>query len=444
MYYGSIIKIVVMLISFYYIRTLNIPDSYKFLLTVIPSLLLLSTNYVIKSIQYAGKNKPITVKHSDDMSDKPLLDEYFFENFSIELQKEANAILYEYEKPFWIQSGGYLDISNPNNFIKVDNLRLSSNYTLEFWLRLKYLSNNNIASFYNNDELIFQIMYDEQFIYVNQSTKIPINLDQWAHIVIMRGKSDMLGTSKGYIYVNGIFIGYINDLPNLHDMNKSFLFKNSNPPNDYNKKYHDLSNCSVVRFYDRSLTIDEIQNNYLKDAFYFGLLEDKTDSTRLFVKGSSLVFYLESRVPTEPIPDIKPVIIKEKEKPIEVMYNISKPSNKTSKKIQKEEDIVVIMDTPSEKTEQTDDWIQKAEKVKVINTKRSIKKIKIPKEQVELQKNWLDGAPKPSNTKEKEVKEVKEVKANVIKVTPKKEKKDDKKAEKKIDKKEIKTSKPIF
>ena len=56
MYYGSIIKIVVMLISFYYIRTLNIPDSYKFLLTVIPSLLLLSTNYVIKSIQYAGKN----------------------------------------------------------------------------------------------------------------------------------------------------------------------------------------------------------------------------------------------------------------------------------------------------------------------------------------------------------------------------------------------------
>ncbi len=453
MYYASIIKILVMLISFYYIRTLNIPDSYKFLLTVIPSLLLLSTNYVIKSIQYAGKNKPITVKRGDDMSDKPLIDEYFFENFSIELQKEANAILYEYEKPFWIQSGGYLDISNPNNFIKVENLRLSSNYTLEFWLRLKYLSNNNIASFYNNDELIFQIIYDEQFIYVNQSTKIPINLDQWAHIVIMRGKSDMIGTSKGYIYVNGIFFGYIDDLPNLQDMNQSFLFKNSSPPSDYNKKYHDLSNCSLIRFYDRSLTIDEIQNNYLKDAFYFGLLEDKTDSNRLFVKGSSLVFYLESRVPTEPIPDIKPVIIKEQDKPIEVMYNISKPSNKTTnKKISKDDDIVVIMDTPSEKTEQTDDWIQKAEKVKVINTKRSIKKIKLPKEQVELQKNWLDGAPKPSNTKEKEVKEEKEVKANVIKVTPKKENKNDnKKEENKVDKKvdnkekkEIKTSKPIF
>jgi hypothetical protein len=110
------------------------------------------------------------------------------------------------------------------------------------------------------------------------------------------------------------------------------------------------------------------------------------------------------------------------------------------------------MDTPSEKTEQTDDWIQKAEKVKVINTKRSIKKIKLPKEQVELQKNWLDGAPKPSNTKEKEVKEEKEVKANVIKVTPKKENKNDnKKEENKVDKKvdnkekkEIKTSKPIF
>ena len=37
MYYGSAIKILVMLIGFYYIKKLDIPDSYKFLLTVIPS-----------------------------------------------------------------------------------------------------------------------------------------------------------------------------------------------------------------------------------------------------------------------------------------------------------------------------------------------------------------------------------------------------------------------
>jgi hypothetical protein len=455
MYYGSAIKILVMLIGFYYIKTLNIPDSYKFLLTVIPSLLLLSTNYVIKSIQYAGKTKPITVKRSDDMSDKPLTDEYFFESFSVELQKDANAVLYENEKPFWIQSGGYLDISNPNNFIKVDNVRLSSNYTLEFWLRLKYLSNNNIASFYSGEQLLFQIMYDDKLIYINQSTKIPYEPDQWAHVVIMRGKSDLLGNNLGNLYINGIFTGYINDLPNLQEMNMAYLFKNTNAPMEYNKNYHDLSNCSVVRMYDRSLTIDEIQNNYLKDAYYFGKIEEEKGLERSYVKGSSLVFYMESRIQTAPIRDKSNGSFSStevvKEKPIEVMYNISREPEKKTKKpkqkqllkpVQKEEEEVIIvgwMDEPS------DDWIQKAEKEKTKFPKRSVRSITLPPEEVALNQNWLDAGPKDKketkDTKAKpEEKEVKKVEkkedntkgsANVIKAGSKPTK-------------EVKTSKPIF
>jgi len=471
MYYGSAIKILVMLISFYYIKTLNIPDSYKFLLTVIPSLLLLSTNYVIKSIQYAGKTKPITVKRSDDMSDKPLSDEYFFESFSVELQKDANAILHENEKPFWIQSGGYLDISNPNNFIKVENIRLSTNYTLEFWLRLKHLSNNNIASFYSGEQSLFQIMYDEKFMYINQTTKVPYEQDGWAHVVIMRGKSDLLGNNLGNLYVNGIFVGYITDLPNLQEMDTAYLFKNTNAPMEYNKNYHDLSNCSLVRMYDRSLTIDEIQNNYLKDAYYFGKIEEEKGLERSYVKGSSLVFYMESRIPTAPIKDKSEVSFTSgevvKEKPIEVMYNISRePEKKNSKpkkrslpkpvrNEEKEEEVIVVgwMDEVSQKS---DDWIQKAEKEKTKYPKRSVRSITLPPEEVSLNKNWLDVGPKSTFVEERgpkvvvapndTVKQLKEPKiekktenlkgtANVIKAGSKKEGKESK---------EVKTGKPIF
>ena len=158
MYYSIIIKLIIMAVSFYYIRKLPIPDSYKFVLTIIPALLMLSANYVIKQIKYSGQNKPLTVKREDDRSDVMVSEDFFYEPFTIEIQKDADAKLHENDTPYWIQSGGYLDISNPNNFIKIDNLKLSNNYTLEFWIRLKYVSNNNIAKFYKDDVLIFEII----------------------------------------------------------------------------------------------------------------------------------------------------------------------------------------------------------------------------------------------------------------------------------------------
>ena len=395
MYYGSIIKIVVMMIAFYFIKKLNISESYKFLLTVIPSLLLFSTSYVIRSIQYAGKNKPITVKRQDDASDKPLLDEYFIEPFSIEIQRDANAILYENEKPYWIQSGGYLDISNPNNYIKLDNIKLDTNYTLEFWLRLKNVSNNNIVSFNIGENLLLNVEYDDDYVYINKTTKIKITSGKWFHLVIMRGKSDTIGNSKGFVYVNGIFVGYVDNLPNLQEIDNTFLFKHLNQINDYNKNYHDLSNCSVVRFYDRSLTIDELQNNYLKDAYYFGLQEDDNGSNRTYVTGSSLIFYLECRTPTAPMAPIKdvqkPQNYKVVQKPVEVMYNISKQPTICKKPVQENNDVLVgFVDT----TSVSGDWLTKAEKKVNTLSKRTSKKIKISEEQVKLQSNWLDGTAK--------------------------------------------------
>jgi hypothetical protein len=438
MYYGSILKVVIMIIAFYFIKKLDIPESYKFLLTVIPSLLLLSTSYVIRSIQYAGKNKPITLKRSDDVSDKPLMDEYFFENFAIEIQKDANAILYENEKPFWIQSGGYLDISNPNNFIKLDNIKMDTNYTLEFWLRLKNVSNNNILTFNIGDNVLLNVEYDDEYVYINKTDKIKITANKWLHLVIMRGKSDNIGTSKGFVYINGIFVSYVDNLPNLQEIDNTFLFKHSNLPNDYNKNYHDLSNCALVRFYDRSLTIDELQNNYLKDAYYFGLQEEDNGSNRTYVTGSSLIFYLECRTPTapmEPIRDIqKTQNYKIIEKPVEVMYNISKDVKRSCrskpKTVNKIGDDVLVGFVNT--TAVSGDWLSKAgEKVKK-NTKTTSKKIKISEEKIKLQSNWLDGNPKKNIKPKTQKKDKKEKSENKDKDTNKK------------DKKEGKTSKPIF
>jgi hypothetical protein len=428
-----------MMVAFYFIKKLDIPESYKFLLTVIPSLLLLSTSYVIRSIQYSGKNKPITVKRNNDSSDKPLIDEYFFENFAIEIQKDSNAILYENEKPFWIQSGGYLDISNPNNFIKLDNIKMDTNYTLEFWLRLKNVCNNNIVTFNIGDNVLLNVEYDDEYVYINKSNKIKITPNKWLHLVIMRGKSDNIGTSKGFVYLNGIFVGYVDNLPNLQEIDNTFLFKHSNSPNEYNKNYHDLSNCSLVRFYDRSLTIDELQNNYLKDAYYFGIQEEDNGSNRTYVTGSSLIFYLECRTPTapmEPIPDIqKTQNYKVVQKPLEVMYNISepvKPSCKLKPKmVNKVKDDVLVGFVNT--TSVSGDWLSKAgEKVKK-NTKTTSKKIKISEEKIKLQSNWLDGNPK------------KTIKPKSIDTKIKNQNKDVVKKEVvKKDNKEPKTSKPIF
>jgi hypothetical protein len=449
MYFGIGLKIAIMAISFYWIKNLNIPDSYKFLLTVIPSLLLISSRYVINSVQYAGKNKPITVKRDDNKSDIAMSDEFFFENFSLEIQKDADATLYENEKPFWIENAGFLDISNPNNYIKLDNVHLTSNYTLEFWLRLKYLGNNNIISFYSGEQPIFDVSYDERFIYINQTTKIPYVPGQWFHFVVMRGKPDMLGGNRGLLYINGIFHSYIDYLPNLDQMNSAFLFKNTSPGDEYNKKYHDLSNCSLVRFYDRSLTIDEIQNNYLKDANYFGLQEEDMSSTRTYVNGSSMVFYLEARVPKSTISEkVNEVVSREKNseqiKSVDVMYNISRSSSipKEPSKVKvvepKEEleDVLLVGFAESDKKD-SNSWLGKAQNLSQQSQKEehvSKKTIRLPEEEMVLKSNWLDGTSKKSDGTTKETKALKSMKTNKNKGSNKKDK----------EVKEIKSSKPIF
>lgn len=299
-HYVNAIKIFIVMSLFFYIRKLNIPDNYKFLLTIVPSLLVLTTTQVFNHFKFKNKNKPLLVRLDDSITDKYLSDEFFYkEDFTIETQPNSHAMIYEVEKPFWIQKGQYLDISNQSNFVKIDNLKLHTNYTLEFWIRLKYLSNNNIVLFNQNHRKILNIHYDDTFVNIGNN-KIPYKENEWFHLVIMRGKIDTIGSRTGSMYINGIFNGYLENLPDLSNMNESYLFKYEGDYKDYNKKYHDLSNCSIVRIYDRSLTIDEIQNNYLKDANYFGL-ENEDVSGRVYVQDKSLVFYLESRISSTPL-----------------------------------------------------------------------------------------------------------------------------------------------
>lgn len=294
-HYLGAIKIFVILTLFFYIRKLNIPDNYKFLLTVLPSILILSTTKMIDHFKFKGKNSPIVVNKDDLISDKYLPEEFYFEPFTIETPQNSNAMIYEMDKPFWIEDEGYLDISNPKNFIKIDNLKLNTNYTIEFWVRLKYVSNNAIFSCFKHDKTIFNIYYDNAFLVINDINKIPYRENEWFHVVIMRGKLDTLGTTRGSLYINGIFYSYIDNIPDLTEMNDSYLFKYSNTSYlTFNRNYHDLSNCSIFRIYDRSLSIDEIQNNYLKDANYFGL-EDEDITGKTYVQDSSLIFYLEAR-----------------------------------------------------------------------------------------------------------------------------------------------------
>lgn len=322
-----ILKVGIVLVLFYFIRKMDIPDSYKFLLTVVPSLLLLSTNYVIQAIQFSGKNKPLMLKRKDMVSDKPIIDEYFFESFTTTASKNQNqnnfvvqggadATLFEQEKPFWIQqshnnTSNYFDISNPHNFIAIDHLPspLGANYTLEFWLRLTYLSNNAIVSFYAGENRLFDLTYDDKYLHFSSggasgTTKVPLPspAQKWFHLVVMRGQADTIGTNRGgLVYINGLLQSYLPKLPNLQDMTKAFLFKYSRatPPQRYNKKYHDLANAALVRFYSRSLTLDEIQNNFLKDAYTFDLQEENMTASRTYVQGTHLVLHIDARPATE-------------------------------------------------------------------------------------------------------------------------------------------------
>jgi hypothetical protein len=307
------LKILMISSLFFYIRTLNIADNHKFILTIVPSIFILIFNKIVTNYKNNGGNKPIYVKKNDTDSDINLYDEFFiedYENFEshdlndklIIIPNIQNNIvkIYEVEKPFWI-SKGYFDISNPNNFIVLDNLNLTSNYTIELWLKLNYVSNNNILSFFDiNSRLLFQITYDQSFLYLGKTTKIPISnkTKDWFQLVIMRGKYNTLGSNRGFMYINGIFLGYIEDLPDLTEVSNGYLFKYSNSINElleYNKNYNDLCNCSIVRIYNRSLSLDELQNNYLKEASYYEL-EEVNRYEKSCVQDDSLVLYLDSRL----------------------------------------------------------------------------------------------------------------------------------------------------
>ena len=479
-HYTNAIKIFIVMSLFFYIRKLNIPDNYKFLLTIVPSLLILTTTKVFNHFKYKKGNKPIIVRKDDNISDVFVSDEFFQEDFTIETQPTSNAMIYEVEKPYWIQNGGYLDISNPNNFIKIDNLKLNNNYTIEFWLRLQYLSNNNIVLFNKNNKKILEIKYDDKFIIIANKNKIPYKENQWFHLVIMRGKIDTVGSNTGSMYINGIFNGYLENLPELSSMNESYLFKYEGDYRDYNKKYHDLSNCSIVRIYDRSLTLDEIQNNYLKDANYFGL-ENEDINGRTFVQDKNLVFYLEARTDSLPLEIIKesqtipskpkvihkqhnksvllidPSLINDSEEIIQDNDRIEKELKRLQKQRKekgKELSQKVYLFDVNNVSKSNRDWLVRASKNLL---KEENKKSKEPKPQLDSniividernkdnyipQPNWI--SPKEKKKEEKVIKQ--EIKGEIVK-KPKVEKVEDKQPKVEKDKVEVKTlntTKPIF
>lgn len=491
-HYTNAIKIFIVMSLFFYIRKLNIPDNYKFLLTIVPSLLILTTTNVVNHFKYKNGNKPIVVRKDDNISDKYLSDEYFFtegfnnnkgfdnnkgfnvtEGFTIETQTTSNAMIYEIEKPFWIQNGGYLDISNPYNFVKIDNLKLNNNYTLEFWLRLKYLSNNNLVLFNRNNKKLLEIKYDDKFITMNKNNKLPYKENEWFHLVIMRGKIDTIGSNVGSMYVNGIFYGYIENLPELGNMNESYLFKYEGDYVDYNKKYHDLSNCSIVRIYDRSLTLDEIQNNYLKDANYFGL-ENEDITGRIYVQDKSLVFYLESRTDSTPLEVVKeaqkipskskiisappqksvlfidPILMTNNENP-----NVDKELMRLQKKRQEESQKVYLFDVENV-SKSNRDWLVRASK-SLLKEENKEKKTRDKtdssiividesknKDEYIAQPDWI--SPEKSKNKPKEEVIKKDIKGEIVKqpkiTEVKKEEKP--KTEDKVEVKKLNTTKPIF
>ncbi len=442
-HYMNALKILVIVSLFFFIRRLNISENYKFLLMIVPTLLILTTRQVFDHFTYKDRPKPIVVRKDDTMTDKYMPEEFFYEPFTIETLPTNNAMIYELEKPYWIQKGGFLDISNPNNFVKIDNLKLNTNYTIEFWFRLKQVSNNNILLFKNGSKKLLEMNYDDKFIVINEKNKIPYKENEWMHLVIMRGSLDTIGNSKGSMYVNGIFHGYLENLPDLYSLKEAYLFKFTGEMIDYNKNYNDLSNCSVVRIYDRSLTLDEIQNNYLKDASYYAL-ENEDSTGRIFVQDKSLVFYLEAR--TDSIPVEEHIIKNEKPKQFAVKNKPRKlyadPKKMNDIPIEKEPaDKTILLDL-TDTSITSDDWLEKANKKIVNKQAKLVEKEKNKVKQVEqeeekapmdylLKANWISIEPN-------KVEERKNMNGKIIRKQPKGPKEETK------TKTSQTTTKPIF
>jgi hypothetical protein len=125
------------------------------------------------------------------------------------------------------------------------------------------------------------------------------------------------------------------------------------------------------------------------------------------------------------------------------MYNISKPTSiskePTKVKIvqpeQEEQENVLLVGFAQGK-ENDNNWLGKAKSVVEKEKHISRKAIKIPKEEIQLKGNWLDGTPKKSDGTSKETLALKSMK--VKKGTSGAKIKSNK------NNKEVKSSKPIF
>jgi hypothetical protein len=249
--FETFLKYAVVIVFIYLVRRSNLPDNYKFLLTVLPSLLLVVTNSFIMKFKHGGV-APIYVNRRDDISDNEA-DDFYTENFRASMAenfrasmaenfqdaveevrngKTVQAVFVENGSSLWIPRGnssnaiGYLNIANPDNYIKLYNLMLKSNYTLEFWLKLKKIGNSNPTIFSvisHQDAEILNIHYDWRDgnqeadgldLYINDS-KIPVEKDTWFNLTIVRGKPDTIGVKRGSVYINGIFNTYIDTLPDF-------------------------------------------------------------------------------------------------------------------------------------------------------------------------------------------------------------------------------------
>lgn len=329
----TILKYAVVIVFIYFVRRSKLPDSYKFLLTIIPSLLLVLTNNYLMKMKHGGV-APIYVSKDPEVSDVAQTVDFYVEGFesneAVEIKnRTVQAVFVENGSSLWIPRGnssnalGYLNIANPDNYIKLYNLVLKSSYTLEFWLKLKKIGNSNptiFSAISHQDAEILNIHYDWRDgnqeadgldLYVND-TKIPVEKDAWFNLTIVRGKPDTIGVKRGSVYINGIFNTFIDTLPDFEaiPIKDSYLFRTNNPENivrkEFNDKYTDISNCSIIRFYNRSLGMEDVQNNYLQNNAFFNNVMDKPDLDAIertkmaeLLSDPTIVFYLDCRMSKE-------------------------------------------------------------------------------------------------------------------------------------------------
>ncbi len=218
---------------------------------------------------------------------------------------QYNAIMFPNNKHWYNDEsiGGYIDIANmnKNEFVMGDPRCLKvtdDNYTIEFWLKLKNFGNSYIFSVLDGTQRVreneagveeevpyFSIRYNDKHVYVDgdiNESKCEYTEGEWAQFVFVRGKVDTIGNDMGSIYRNGIFITNSFKMKKLDPVIEGGLILFQNPitldQSEYNfsnPMYTDECNFGIMRIYDRSLSLDEIQKNYLSNAHRYGLEQIK-------------------------------------------------------------------------------------------------------------------------------------------------------------------------